>query len=156
MNPNEVLKLNDMIQEGDCVDNTDMIRQLKHSPLITQNLNTILHIKKRYNLNKNRDTIDFKSLDEECLKECRFLFDNYTSIYNKLLRDQIDLQVFYKFLFYLKKIEDGELTFYQASYEIGTLLKNMYVDPVIQEKDREKEKERPVKPITWNEFKNMS
>jgi hypothetical protein len=114
-----------------------------------------LHIKKKYNLNKN-DNVDFKSLDEECLKECRFLFDNYTSIYNKLLRDQIDLPVFYKFLFYLKKIEDGELTFYQASYEIGTLLKNMYVDPIIQEKDREKEKEKPVKPITWNEFKNMS
>jgi hypothetical protein len=154
MNPNEVLKLNDMIQEGDCVDNTEMIRKMKHSPLITQNLNTILHIKKKYNLNKNRHTnsVDFKSLDEECLKECRFLFDNYTSIYNKLLRDQIDLPVFYKFLFYLKKIEDGELTFYQASYEIGTLLKNMYVDPIIEEK----EKERPAKPITWNEFKNIS
>jgi hypothetical protein len=150
MNPNEVLKLNDMIREGECVDNTDMIRQLKHSVLITKNVTTILRIKKKYNLND----IDLKSLDEECLKECRFLFDNYTSIYNKLLRDQIDLPVFYKFLFYLKKIEDGELTFYQASYEIGTLLKNMYVDPIIQEK--EKEKERPVKPITWNEFKNMS
>jgi hypothetical protein len=158
MNPNEVLKLNDMIQEGDCVDNTEMIRKMKHSPLITQNLNTILHIKKKYNLNKNdsANNDDFKSLDEECLKECRFLFDNYTSIYNKLLRDQIDLPVFYKFLFYLKKIEDGELTFYQASYEIGTLLKNIYVDPIIDEKDKEKEKERPAKPITWNEFKNIS
>ena len=151
MNPNEVLKLNDMIQEGDCVDNTEMIRKMKHSPLITQNLNTILRIKKKYNLN---NTFDFKSLDEECLNECRFLFDNYTSIYNKLLRDQIDLPVFYKFLFYLKKIEDGELTFYQASYEIGTLLKNMYVDPIVE--DIEKDKKKPVKPITWNEFKNMS
>lgn len=148
MNPNEVLKLNDMIQEGDCVDNTEMIRKMKHSPLITQNLNTILRIKKKYNLKD-----DFKSLDEECLNECRFLFDNYTSIYNKLLRDQIDLSVFYKFLFYLKKIEDGELTFYQASYEIGTLLKNMYVDPIIQEK--EKNNDRPIKPITWNEFKKL-
>ena len=44
MNPNEVLKLNDMIKEGDCVDNTETIRQLKHSSLITQNLNNILHI----------------------------------------------------------------------------------------------------------------
>ena len=157
MNKNEVLKLNDMIQEGDCVDNTDMIRELKHSPIITKNVTTILQIKKKYNLNKNNDnTVDFKSLDEECLKECRFLFDNYTSIYNKLLRDQIDLPVFYKFLFYLKKIEDGELTFYQASYEIGTLLKSMYVDPIIQEKEKEKENGRNVKPITWNEFKNMS
>ena len=155
MNPDEVLKLNDMIREGDCVDNTDTIRQLKHSQTITKNVTTILQIKKKHKLN---GIVDFKALDEECLKECRFLFDNYTSIYNKLLRDQIDLPVFYKFLYYLKKIEDEELTFYQASYEIGNLLKNMYVDPIIEEKDREKEKEngRNVKPITWNEFKNMS
>ena len=115
MNPDEVLKLNDMIKEGDCVDNTDMIRQLKHSSLITQNLNALLRIKKKYK--DEHDILDLKELDEECLKECRFLFDNYTSIYNKLLRDQIDLKVFYKFLYYLKKIEDGELTFYQASYD---------------------------------------
>ena len=59
----------------------------------------MLHIKKKY----SDSGADLKIIDEECLKECRFLFDNYTSIYNKLLRDQIDLTVFYKFLFYLKK-----------------------------------------------------
>ena len=159
MNPDEVLKLNDMIKEGDCVDNTESIRKLKHSSIITQNLNTLLRIKKKYSRNRNNDgTINFKELDNECLKECRFLFDNYTSIYNKLLKDQIDLPVFYKFLFYLKKIEDGELTFYQASFEIGTLLKNIYVDPIIEEKDREKDKEkgRIIKPISWNEYKMIS
>jgi hypothetical protein len=159
MNPNEVLQLNDMIKEGDCVDNTESIRKLKHSSIITQNLNTLLRIKKKYSRNRNNDgTVNFKELDNECLKECRFLFDNYTSIYNKLLKDQIDLPVFYKFLFYLKKIEDGELTFYQASYEIGTLLKSMYVDTIIDEKEKDKkdkENSRNVKPITWNEFKNM-
>ena len=148
MNSNEVLKLNDMIQEGDCVDNTDMIRQLKHSTQITKNLNTILRLKKKH---EEMETFDFKALDNECLKECRFLFDNYTSIYNKLLRGQIDLVVFYKFLYYLKKIEDKELTFYQASFEIGTLLKNMYVDPII-EKDKSKN-ETLVKNISWNEYK---
>ena len=146
MNPNEVLKLNDMIKEGDCVDNTETIRQLKHSVLITQNLNSILRIKKNY------ADVDLKTLDDECLKECRFLFDNYTSIYNKLIRDQIDLKVFYKFLFYLKKIEDCELTFYQASYEIGMLLKNMYVDPII-DKDKEIKKCRN---IDWNEYKKLN
>ena len=153
MNKEEILKLNDMVKEGDCVDNTDVIRRLKHSTMITKNLNTILHIKKKYN-SSNSDNV--KSIDEECLKECRFLFDNYTSIYNKLLRDQIDLPVFYKFLYYLKKIEDGELTFYQASYEIGTLLKNIYVDPIIEERENENKKSRNIKPITWNEFKNIS
>ena len=148
MNSNETLKLNDMIKEGDCVDNTEMIRQLKHSSQITKNLNIILRLKKKH---EEMETFDFKALDNECLKECRFLFDNYTSIYNKLLRGQIDLVVFYKFLYYLKKIEDGELTFYQASFEIGTLLKNMYVDPIIETKNDNREK--PVKNITWNEYK---
>lgn len=148
MNFNETLKLNDMIQEGDCVDNTDMIRQLKHSSQITKNLNIIIRLKKKH---EEMETFDFKELDNECLKECRFLFDNYTSIYNKLLRGQIDLVVFYKFLYYLKKIEDGELTFYQASFEIGTLLKNMYVDPIIETKS---DSDKPVKNITWNEYKN--
>ena len=77
-----------------------------------------------------------------------------TSIYNKLLRDQIDLKVFYKFLYYLKQIEDGELTFYQASFEIGTLLKNMYVDPIIEEKEKEKTT-RVAKHITWNDYKTI-
>lgn len=147
MNFNETLKLNDMIQEGHCLDNTDMIRQLKHSSQITKNLNIIIRLKKKH---EEMETFDFKELDNECLKECRFLFDNYTSIYNKLLRGQIDLVVFYKFLYYLKKIEDGELTFYQASFEIGTLLKNMYVDPIIEDKKIDK----PIKNITWNEYKN--
>ena len=149
MNSNDVLKLNDMIQEGNCVDNTDTIRQLKHSGQITKNLNTILRLKKKH---EEMETFDFKALDNECLKECRFLFDNYTSIYNKLLRGQIDLIVFYKFLHYLKKIEDGELTFYQASFEIGTLLKNMYVDPIV-EKVNEK---RTIKEISWNEYKSKN
>ena len=153
MNPNEVLKLNDMIKEGDCIDNTDTIRQLKHSSLITQNLNSLLRIKKKYK--DEHIIVDLKELDEECLKECRFLFDNYTSIYNKLLRDQIDLKVFYKFLYYLKQIEDGQLTFYQASYEIGTLLKSMYVDPIVEDKEKEKEKSRNVKSISWDEFKKL-
>lgn len=147
MNSNEVLKLNDMIQDGDCVDNTETIRQLKHSSQITKNINIILRLKKKH----EEGTFDFKQLDNECLKECRFLFDNYTSIYNKLLRGQIDLVVFYKFLYYLKKIEDGELTFYQASFEIGTLLKNMYVDPIIDTKSDI----HTVKNITWNEYKNL-
>ena len=73
MNTQEKLKLNDMMKEGDCVDNTETIRKLKHSSLITRDLNTILQIKKKMRTN------DFKTLDSECIKHCRFLFDNYTN-----------------------------------------------------------------------------
>jgi hypothetical protein len=157
LNSEEKLKFQDMLKEGDCVDNTDMIRKLKHSSLITRDVTTILQIKKKMHTN------DFKTLDAECLKHCRFLFDNYTNIYNKLLKGQIDLKIFYQFLHYLKKIEDGELGFYEASYQIGCLLKQLYVDPLVETIENEKEKNREkdgngnvkVKEISWNEYKNM-
>ena len=147
MNQEEKLKLQDMMKEGDCIDNTETIRKLKHSSRITHELNTILQIKKKMR------TTDFKTLDTECLKHCRFLFDNYTNIYNKLLKGQIDLKIFYQFLYYLKKIEDGEMNYYDASYQIGCLLKQLYVDPLVE---NEKGQEREKSNISWNEYKNMT
>jgi hypothetical protein len=121
--------------------------------LITRDLNTILQIKKKMR------TTDFKTLDAECMKHCRFLFDNYTNIYNKLLKGQIDLKIFYQFLHYLKKIEDGELSFYDASYQIGCLLKQLYVDPLVEtiEKGEKTEKRERVGNvnISWNEPENI-
>ena len=145
MNPNQVLQLNEMIKENKSVDNTLLIRELKHSSLITKDVNIILNIKKRMN------TDDYKTLDNECLHNCRFLFDNYTNIYNKLLKGQIDLQTLYKFLYCLKQIEDGVLNQHEAGFEIGTLLKKMYIDPIIEEKMPEKKG----LSINWNEYKNM-
>jgi hypothetical protein len=145
MNPNQVLQLNEMIKENNSVDNTELIRELKHSQLITRDVNIILNIKKKLN------TSDYKILDNECLKNCRFLFDNYTNIYNKLLKGQIDMQIFYKFLHCLKQIEDGKLNQHEAGFEIGTLLKQIYIDPIIEEKMPEKKG----LSINWNEYKNM-
>ena len=153
MNSSEKIQLQDMLKEGDCVDNTETIRKLKHSSFITRDVNTIIQIK------KNRKDSDFKELDSECLKHCRFLFDNYTNIYNKLLKGQIDLKIFYQFLYYLKKIEDGELTYYDASYQIGCLLKQLYVDPLVENIEKKNEKDGNIKNvsnISWNEYKNMT
>jgi len=147
MNPEQVLQLNEMIKQNDSVDNTELIRELKHSSLITKDINTILNIKKKMN------TTEFNLIDKECLKHCRFLFDNYTNIYNKLIKGQVDLKVLYKFLYYLKQIEEGELNQHEASFEIGTLLKKMYIDPIIEDKPPN---ERKSLPVNWNEYKNMT
>lgn len=146
MNTKQREQLNDMIRDNGTIDNTDLIKDLKHSVQITKEVNIILAIKKRMKTN-----IDINELDKECLKQCRFLFDNYTNIYNKLIRDQIDVKILYEFLYYLKKIEDGELNQHDASFEIGTLLKKMYVDPIIEDKPNEKKS----LPIDWNEYKNI-
>jgi len=147
MNPVQVIQLNEMIKQNDSVDNTELIRELRHSSLITKDINTILNIKKKMN------TTEFNLNDKECLKHCRFLFDNYTNIYNKLIKGQVDLKVLYKFLYYLKQIEEGELNQHEASFEIGTLLKKMYIDPIIEDKPPN---ERKSLPVNWNEYKNMT
>jgi hypothetical protein len=97
-------------------------------------------------------TNDFKLLDQACLPHCNFLFTNYTHIYNRLLKNQIDYTILYKFLDCLKGIEDEKQTQHEASYEIGMLLKKLYIDPKIQ--DQEEIKRRDSKKISWLEYKN--
>jgi hypothetical protein len=79
------------------------------------------------------------------------LFNNYTHIYNRLLRDQIDLQTLHKFLDVLSTIERGKVSQHEASYTIGALLKQMYVDPKIVES----EKQFIVgKKTSWTQYKS--
>jgi len=39
-------------------------------------------------------TTHFKTLDNALQKECFFLFKNYTIIYNKLLKNDLDIKIF--------------------------------------------------------------
>jgi hypothetical protein len=145
MNDTQRLKLQDLIKENNVQDNTDNIRTLKHSKLIRDDVDKIIII-----LN-NLNTDDFKILDNACLPHCSFLFKNYTNIYNKLLKKQIDLTILHRFLNCLKSIEDGDQTQHEASYEIGTLLKSLYIDTKIYDEP----KMREGGDLSWAEYKSM-
>jgi len=145
MDDNQRLKLQDLIKENNVQDNTDNIRQLKHSKLIRDDVDKIQIIINKINSN------DFKILDKACLPHCSFLFKNYTNIYNRLLKKQIDLDILNKFLICLKSIEDGVQTQHEASYEIGILLKGMYIDTKIYDEP----KMREGGDLSWEEYVNM-
>ena len=145
MNDEQRIKLNEMIQQNNTENNTEKIRKLKHSNLIRQDVVKIQNIKRKTKTN------NFKKLDSECIKECFFLFTNYTNIYNKLLKNEINLNILYKFLDCLKNIEDGKTDQHEASFEIGTLLKQIYIDKKINHPQEEK---KTPKKISWAEFKN--
>jgi len=92
-----------------------------------------------------------KELDNLCIGPANFLFDNYTVIYNKLIRNQIDIHMLYVFLDKLKEIENGKLSQQEAAYDIGMILRKMYVDPRLEPP---KEPEYVIgKKISWNEYK---
>jgi hypothetical protein len=107
---------------------------------------------------------DDEKIAQECMNESNFLFTYYTEIFNKVKKDEIDINLLYQFLDILKKIEDGHLDQHEGSFQVGTILKAIYVDSALKKADKldaenEKEKVEPKKAnvkISWKQFKKMN
>lgn len=149
------LQLQNMISSSSVADQTDNIRALKHSSLIRDDVQRMIELKA-----KHADDAD--ALYEESTMECSFLFMHYTDIYNKLRKDELNVDILLKFVDVLRRIEEGELNQYEGSVMVGTLLKELYIDSAL--KKAEKLNERRVeddapkprvssKPCSWKEFK---
>lgn len=156
MDDNQRLQLQNMIKANNVDDQTDFIRNLKHSQIIRNEVNTMIMIKAKFRG-------DDVKIHEECVNECNFLFTYYTDIYNKVRKDEIDIGILNKFLDVLKRIEDGELDQHEGSFLVGSLLKELYVDSALKKADKlnanEEPKPEPKKPeqnISYKQFKKIS
>ena len=90
--------------------------------------------------------------------QCNFLYTNYTNIFNKLIKNELDLTILNKFLTILNYIEIGKINQHEGSAMIGQILKELYIDSALKKnkkRDRNKkvEKTRKSKNITWAEYK---
>lgn len=159
MDDTQRLQLQNMIKTNNVEDQTQLIRDLKHSIILKRELNNMIMIKAMY-----RD--DPEKINLECMSECAFLFTYYTDIYNKIRKDEIDINILNEFIDVLKKIEDGELDQHTGSFKVGTILKELYVDSALKKADKlneEHDKNNPVTKtqkepvnITWKQFKKMN
>jgi len=155
----ERLNLKKLISESDSENNTEHIRKVKHSVFIRDD------IRKMNNLKKNNETIkdsEPEKFRELCESECVFLFNNYTDIFNKLLKDEIDLRIMTKLLMVLKMIEDNQVDQHEGSVMVGKILKELYIDSAQKRADnidKEYEDQKPMyresKKISWSEYKKM-
>ena len=159
MNSIDRLQLNKMIQANNVEDCTDNIRNKKHSDKIK----TDVEINKPKNEYSELLKSNQEDFDTMAVLQCNFLFNNYTDIYNKVKKDEVNLETLWKFLDILKRIEDGEIDQHTASYEVGNILKKLYIDSALLKADKidkqtgEKipsEPEREIKKISWLEYKN--
>jgi len=151
------LHLQKMIKANNVEDQTQLIRELKHSTILKNDINNLILLKAKY-----REDADQLLL--ESMTECNFLFTYYTDIYNKIKKDEIDLNILNRFLDVLRQIEDGELDQHEGSFAVGTLLKELYVDSALKKAeklDKEHEagksevvREEPIQ-IGWKKFKTM-
>ena len=151
------LDLQSMLNKNtEFVDNTNLIRELKHSNLIAKELSRIESLKKSHNTLYQSD---FEEFNRVCQKECNFLYTCYTDIYNRIIKNELNIAIMARFLHTLQRIENGELDQTKASVVIGTLLKEMYVDSAIRrgenlEKEHPREEQNDGKKISWKEYKN--
>jgi len=103
--------------------------------------------------------LEKKMLEQMIEKQCSFLKNNYTNIYNKLKNDVIDVKMLLKFVDVLESIETSKYDQHEASAQIGQLLKEIYIDSALKEDEKrdksvkKKEKKRKVKNISWKEYK---
>ena len=153
------LKFNELLKESDASDNTEKIRKLKHSSKIKEQVSIMLDIKKRYKrLDKN--TL-YKMIDTQC----NWLFTHYFNLFNKLKKDELDIQILGQFVNALKAVEDGDMDQHEASVRVGQILKKLYIDSALKKDKKEEEKrerQRKKKPVnrkaklTWAQYKKLN
>ena len=151
MNTEERLKLQEMIKANNVVDQTGKIRELKHSSKIKKDVEKIQKLKSKIQDNK---------LKKACMENCPFLFSNYTDIFNKLVLDEIDVPMLRNFIDILEKIENGDVDQHEASFEVGKILRKIYIDSAVRKGNKLDNSGEPVlkresKTLSWRDYKLM-
>lgn len=158
MNPQERIQLGKMIDANQAKDYTDDIRKKKHSHLIRGDVQIMLNLKRDNTVLAEMDPDKF---DAMCVSQCQFLFNNYTDIFNKVKKDEIDLDILNDLLNVLKQIEDNKLDQHEGSVSVGKLLKQIYIDSALKKSENldkkygEQENVDEAMDISWRDFKRM-
>ena len=148
------LNLKKLVNENDGEETTELIRNAKHSNLIKEDVKLLNDLKVKYARLAKSNPNEFNLL---CQSKCNFLYNNYTDIFNKVKKSEIDLQLLSKFLGILKEIEDGKIDQHDGSYQVGTILKQIYVDSALQKSEKiDKRNKKQVKKPSFAKQKNIS
>ena len=161
LNNSDRLQLEQMVKANDVEDKTSLIRSTKHSNKIRKDVALLEQLK---NDNSDMYKNNFEKFDILAVKECSFLFQNYTDIYNKVLKNEVNTEILNKFLDALELIENGEVDQHEASVKVGAYLKELYVDSALKkaEKNDAKAEENnkddtvnEIVEISWEEYKKI-
>ncbi len=152
------LKFNELLKESDSSDNTEKIRKLKHSSKIKEQVSIMLDIKKRYT------RLDKKTVDTMIDTQCNWLFTHYFNLFNKLKKNELDINIMGQFIMALKDVEDGVMDQHEASVRVGQILKKLYIDSALKKDKKEEEKrsrqrkkkDRGKNKLTWAQYKKLN
>jgi hypothetical protein len=168
MDDEQRIHLQKLIDANGTEDHTEVIRRVKHSSHIYADVLTMIKLKHEYGRLANSKP---KQFDAICVSRCAFLFKFYTDLFNKLKSGEIDLKLLFRMIQILREIEDGKLDQHEGSFEVGKILKSIYVDSALKRSENldaeqaKKDKKTaakaaktsrpaiPEKKLSWAEFK---
>jgi len=164
MNDTERLQLQKMIAANGADDFTQDIRNAKHSQMIKAEVEKMMKCKKDYSRIAKSNASEFEQI---CLTRCNWLFMNYPDIYNRLYKDELDLRILFALLSKLREIEIGKMDQHEASFEVGKILKEMYIDSALkkeakleeaQKRSNKKKGIKEIKPrnLTYTDYCKMT
>lgn len=151
--------LDNLMSDTNIEQTTDVIRELKHSKKIKECVYDIIKIKKDYS------RLPYKRIEDIAKTRCDFLLLHYRDIFFKVLKDEIDVSLLFTFIDILEKIENGILNQHEASFQVGTILKKIYIDSTLKrnekldknDKKKEKRKEKKLKKkLTFEEWSSKN
>ena len=122
-------QLDRMIRDGGVEDVTDCIRNRKHSPTLRQELENVQWL-------LASEYVDQAGFDDRCEAAAPFMFRNYTDIFNRARKGNLDFEIMGQFVDVLTRIEEGELGQHEGAHEVGTLLKKIYIDSAVKQADK--------------------
>ena len=156
MNLEEKLNLKKMLaQNQDFVDHTEDIRRVKHSGLLLDSMRTIEKLKRAKAEFRQNDPDGFFEL---CKTEAPLMYNLYTDLFNKLVKDELNLVIMIKLIRILELIEQGQVDQNEGSVMVGKILKEMYVDSALrlgEKLDKQREDENPTPVVQQIEPKNI-
>ena len=157
MDDNQRLHLQKMIALNNVNDSTDLIRNLKHSHVLGEDVNNLIMLRAKF-------PDDPEQVHLEVMTTCNFLFTYYTDIYNKIRKDEINLTILFKAFDVLRDIEECKIDQHEGAFEFGNLLKQIYVDSALKKAEKlnaktgetELEYKGPQVNISWSQFKKVT
>jgi hypothetical protein len=161
MNTEEKLNLKNMLaQNKDYVDHTEDIRRLKHSGLLLDGMRDIEKLKRA---NRELQQLNLEEFAEMCKLAAPLMYNLYTDLFHKLVKDELNLVIMVKLIRILELIEQGQVDQNEGSVMVGKILKELYVDSAVRlgdKLDKQREDENPTpelkpepKNIRWNKWK---
>lgn len=154
------IDLKRLLSTSDCENNTEHIRNMKHSSKIQED---IMKLVKFSNAQQTLAESYPDTFEEQAKELVPFLANGYTDIFNKVIRNEINFEILGKLLYVLKAIEDEKVDQHEGSVLVGKILKELYLDSAVRHGDNLDKKYAAPKPalvegqaISWKEYKHKT